>query len=106
MRHQPPALHHNPALFPRAADFRPDRWPADRPGQPPRGAFAGFGAGARRCIGDSYAIAEVTLMLATITQRWRMRCEPGTDVRPQALAAVHRPRRLLLRLSERTPATS
>ncbi|MCD9145675.1 cytochrome P450 [Streptomyces albireticuli] len=101
----PPALHHNPALYPRATDFCPDRWAdGERPGLPPRGEFTGFGAGARRCLGDTYALAEAALTLATLTQRWRMEHAPGTDIRPAPLSAVHRPRRLLLHLTPRTPA--
>ncbi|MBB5120179.1 pentalenene oxygenase [Streptomyces eurocidicus] len=100
----PPALHHDPALYPRPADFLPDRFAGERPGVPPRGEFTGFGAGARRCLGDTYALAQTTLTLATLTQRWRVECAPGTDIRPQPLSAVHRPRHLLLHLAPRTPS--
>ncbi|WP_424887771.1 cytochrome P450 [Streptomyces sp. XH2] len=98
----PPVVHHNPAVHACPADFRPARWPAARPGRPPREGFAIFGAGPRKCIGDVYAMTEAVLALATFCHRWRMEFAPGADTRPPALATVQYPRRLLLRPTERS----
>ncbi|MEU1814105.1 cytochrome P450 [Streptomyces roseifaciens] len=99
----PPVVHHSPAVHLCPAEFRPARWPADQPGRPPRDGFAIFGVGARKCVGDVYAMTEATLTLATLCHRWRMECAPGTDARPRPLSTVQSPRRLLMRLSERGP---
>ncbi|GGX72647.1 cytochrome P450 [Streptomyces hiroshimensis] len=102
----PPVVHHSPAVHLRPGEFRPARWAAEQPGRPPREGFAIFGAGARKCIGDVYAMTEATLALATLCHRWRMDFAPGADTRPPALATVHYPRRLLMRLSERRRAAA
>lgn len=59
-----------------AARFVPDRWltadgsfSAEAPGQP-RAAFFPFGFGARKCIGDRFAMNEALLLLATVSQRF------------------------------------
>ncbi|WP_218023286.1 cytochrome P450 [Nocardia altamirensis] len=75
----------------------PERFDPDRHGERlPRGALVPFGAGARRCIGDSFATAEVTLALATLTTRWRFESVAGERVRA-APRFVLAPRTLHLR---------
>lgn len=98
----PPVVHRQAAVHADPTGFDPDRWLPERAADLPRGSFATFGAGARKCIGDAYALAEATLALATIANRWRVECAPGTDVRPAPLATVMHPRRLRLRLVRRT----
>lgn len=98
----PVPVHRNPAIFTRPDAFDPDRWLPERAAELPRGAFAGFGAGARKCIGDAYGVGECTLTLASIARRWRVETVPVPDVRPVPLAAFYRPRRLILRVTRRT----
>ncbi|MFE5818504.1 cytochrome P450 [Streptomyces sp. NPDC056479] len=102
----PPVVHRQASVHADPTDFSPDRWLPDRTADLPRGSFATFGAGARKCIGDAYALAEATLALATIANRWQVECDPGTDVRPSTLATVMHPRRLHLRLARRTTKTA
>ncbi|WP_240361010.1 cytochrome P450 [Streptomyces clavuligerus] len=54
----PYQLHHDPAVFPRPGVFDPGGGPP-RPPPPVRQAFIPFGTGRRRCIGDTFALAEV-----------------------------------------------
>ncbi|MFF7727802.1 cytochrome P450 [Streptomyces sp. NPDC008001] len=99
----PPVVHHSPTVHACPAEFRPARWSAGQAGRPPREGFAIFGAGARKCVGDVYAMTEATIALAAFCHRWRAQVAPGTDLRPPPLATVQHPRRLLLRLAERGP---
>jgi cytochrome P450 len=85
-------LHRDPALWPRATSFVPERWIDDdgafdesAPGQP-RGAYVPFGFGNRRCIGEQFAWTEAILVLATLASHWRAELVPGTRV--ETLAAV------------------
>jgi len=89
------ALHRDPELFPDPLKFDPDRWLDER--QPPLsdGAFLPFGAGKHKCIGDRFALAELTTAIATITRAWRLELAPGQTVRPMARATV-RPSTLLM----------
>ncbi|MEU1541230.1 cytochrome P450 [Actinacidiphila glaucinigra] len=93
-------IHHRPDLYDNPEAFDPDRWDPRRP-QPPRHALIPFAAGARKCIGDTFATTEATLALATIAARWRLAHLPGHRTRP-ALAMTLRPRDLRMRAQPRT----
>ncbi|MFE7121780.1 cytochrome P450, partial [Streptomyces sp. NPDC057654] len=98
----PASIHRHPGVHQDAQEFDPDRWLAARAAALPRGAFVGFGSGARKCVGDAYGVTECVLALATLVSSWDVRAEPGADLRPVPLAAFYRPRRLALRLTRRT----
>jgi cytochrome P450 len=60
--------------------FDPDRWTADAEAARPRFTYFPFGGGIRRCIGESFALMEAKLLLATIARRWRFRLESDQQV--------------------------
>ena len=62
--------------------FRPERWENDLAKRLPRYAYFPFGGGPRLCIGNTFAMMEATLLLATIAQRFRFRLAPGASVKP------------------------
>src|SRR5205807_5336195 len=95
----PYLVHHRPDVFVDPECFDPDRW--DRTPAPQRNAFVPFGGGARRCVGDQFAVTEAVLALATIPARWRLDLLPGQRVRPAAAVALH-PSGLRMRASART----
>ncbi len=82
-------IHRRPDEHPNAQRFDPDRWNTP----PGRHAYVPFGGGARKCIGEGFALAEATLVLATIARRWRLapipsqrgRILPGGTIRPKGL---------------------
>ncbi|MEU2949596.1 cytochrome P450 [Streptomyces xanthochromogenes] len=76
-------LHHRPELFPEPGRFDPDRWAAQAAESLPRGAHVPFGGGNRKCIGDQFALIEMTLALATVCTRWRLRPDPGSTMTVQ-----------------------
>jgi cytochrome P450 len=80
----PTALHRDPALFANPLRFDPDRWLPDRAAALPRCAFIPFGSGDRQCIGDSYAMLEMKIVLAEIISRHRLRPASGRHVREVA----------------------
>ncbi len=61
-------LHRDSRWWPHAGQFDPGRWAASDD-QRPRFAYFPFGGGRRQCIGDSFALQEAALALATIMQR-------------------------------------
>ncbi|MFD8320724.1 cytochrome P450 [Kitasatospora purpeofusca] len=97
--YSPYIVHHRKEHFEDPFSFDPDRWDASR-ARSPRGAVIPFGAGARKCIGDNYAMAQAVLTLATVARRWRLRPLSSNDTRP-ALALTLRPRELLMRATSR-----
>lgn len=93
-------VHHNSAVYDDPERFDPDRW---LPGHTiPPSAFVAFGRGARKCMGDSFGMAEATLALATIATRWKLEHVPGARVRP-ARGVVLSPGGLRMRVVARTP---
>jgi cytochrome P450 len=74
--------------FPEPERFRPERWTPEFKESLPRLAFFPFGAGARQCIGDSFAWTEMTLLIATIAQRWRLAHVAGHRAVPQPLITL------------------
>lgn len=93
----PYILHHRPDLYPDPERFDPDRWTHRTP---PRHTFIPFGGGARKCIGDTFARTEITLVLATIAAHWKLR--PLTTRPPRPIAAgTLKPSRFALHLTPR-----
>jgi pentalenene oxygenase len=85
-------------VFPDATTFDLDRWDSSRP-PPPRTGYIPFAAGARKCIGDRYALTEAVLVLAALAGRWRLDAVSDRPVRTTPSAAL-RPR-LTLRVTSR-----
>jgi cytochrome P450 len=81
-------LHHDPRLFPEPSRFDPDRWNREETVKLPRGAFVPFGMGSRQCIGDTFAMTEMPIIVATILGRWRLRPLPGHTVHPVQAVTV------------------
>ncbi|MGC0378805.1 cytochrome P450 [Streptomyces sp. SAI-229] len=82
--YSPYLLHHAPASFPDPERFRPERWLSGEDTGRPYDAMVPFSAGSRKCLGDSFAMAQSTVAVATIARRWRLRHPPGpvAPVRP------------------------
>ncbi|MFD7491118.1 cytochrome P450 [Streptomyces sp. NPDC059832] len=98
--YSPYLIHHRPDLHTDPETFDPDRWDPQRP-QAPRNAFIPFATGARKCIGNTFAMTEATLALATITARWSLKHLPGQPpVRP-VLGASFGPGRLRMHATPR-----
>jgi cytochrome P450 len=71
------ALQRDPRYFERPGSFEPERWSGDLARRLPKGVFIPFGAGPRACIGNSFAVMETVLVLATIARRFRLRLRDG-----------------------------
>jgi cytochrome P450 len=75
-------LHRDPRWFDDPERFDPDRWADDLAKRLPRFVYFPFGGGSRQCIGNSFAMMEACLILATLAQRARVTLVPGPPVRP------------------------
>jgi pentalenene oxygenase len=94
----PYILHRRADQYPDPTCFDPARWLT--PAAEHRASYLPFGAGATRCIGEDFGLAEATLILATTTARWTLSLDPGTVVSPAARAVLV-PRAFPVHLSAR-----
>ena len=84
-------VHRDPRWFDAPLEFRPERWENGLAKQLPRFAYFPFGGGPRQCIGNTFALMEAGIVLATIAQKFRLRLVPGHPVTPMASITM-RPR--------------
>jgi cytochrome P450 len=84
-------VHRDTRWFEAPEEFRPERWEGDFIKRIPRFAYFPFGGGPRQCIGNSFALMETALILATVAQKYRLRLVPDHPVVPLASITL-RPR--------------
>jgi cytochrome P450 len=77
-------VHRDARWFDAPLEFRPQRWENGLAKQLPRFAYFPFGGGPRQCIGNTFALMEASVVLATIGQKFRFELVSGQDVRPMA----------------------
>lgn len=82
----PYAVQRDPANFSAASAFDPDRWLAERDEKGTRTAFLAFGVGRQNCIGKGFALLEMTTVITTVLNRFRL--APVTNVRARARATL------------------
>ncbi len=63
-------VHHDPAIYPDPHAFRPQRWFDTKPGTY---TFLPFGGGRRRCLGASFALLEMRVVLRAALERFAVR---------------------------------
>jgi cytochrome P450 len=69
----------DPRWFPEPERFDPDRFGPGRVESIPDYAFFPFGAGPHVCVGNAFALMEITLVVATLVQRFRVELAPGQE---------------------------
>jgi cytochrome P450 len=84
----PYVTHRDARFFPNPDRFDPDRWTPDFKASLPKFAYFPFGGGTRQCIGESFALMELVLIVATIAQQWQFRLVPNHPVVPQPLITL------------------
>jgi cytochrome P450 len=85
------SVHRDARWYDAPDEFRPERWEGDLLKRNPKFAYFPFGGGPRQCIGNTFALMETALTLATIAQQYRFRLVPGHPVVPLASITL-RPR--------------
>jgi len=80
------ATQRDPRFFEEPDRFYPERWTDDFVERLPKYAYFPFGGGPRFCIGSSFAMMEIVLVMATIGQRFRFSLVP--DQRVELLPAM------------------
>jgi cytochrome P450 len=95
-------LHRHPGYWREPESFIPERFSAEESAKRPKHVYAPFGAGPRICIGKYFALTELCMIVATISQRYRLELEPGTPaVEPEPLMTLNARGGIHLRLETR-----
>jgi cytochrome P450 len=74
-------MHRDGRFFDRPEQFDPDRWTPARAAAVPRMAYFPFGGGPRICIGNTFAMMESVLLLATIARQWSLGPVPDHPIK-------------------------
>jgi cytochrome P450 len=107
----PYAVQRDPRRFADADSFDPSRWSRPETASLPNCAYFPFGSGPRVCIGNHFAMAEATLVLATFYQRLdasllhdvSLKLDPVLTLRPLNGVQVRVRRRRPAPLHEHSP---
>ncbi len=87
------AMHNSPKYYIDPDIFNPERWTKEFLFKLPRFAYFPFGGGIRSCIGETFAVQEGILALATIFQKWKIvPTTEGISFEPKALGGFTKPK--------------
>jgi cytochrome P450 len=100
----PYVMHRDARFYPEPDRFDPDRWTAGFKAALPPFAYFPFGGGARKCIGDQFALMEVALVLATVAQHWKLQLVPNHPVATQPLITLRAKHGMMMTATRRTRA--
>lgn len=97
--------HHDARWFPNPEAFDPERFAPGRVEQIPQYAYFPFGAGPRACVGNQFAMTEMTLLTAMLVRRFTLTPAPGAgEAVPVAGMSLRPAGGLRLMVSPRSPA--
>jgi cytochrome P450 len=81
-------MHRDQRFFPDPLRFDPERFSPEAKARRAKFTYFPFGAGVRQCIGESFALMEGVLLLATLGQKWKLKLVPGHTVEPEPLITL------------------
>ncbi|MGO9961724.1 MAG: cytochrome P450, partial [Solirubrobacteraceae bacterium] len=93
-------LHHREDLYPDPFAFRPERWLDRKPGTY---EWIPFGGGTRRCLGASFALMEMRIVLARVLERADLRAVRDRPAAAQLRAITLAPKGGVPVLQTRAP---
>lgn len=96
-------IHHRDDIYPDPDRFDPDRWIDHKGATISSSGYVPFAAGARKCIGDKFAVIEVSLALAIIASEWKLELLPEFRKPRPAVRGVLSPGKVPMRLTRRSP---
>jgi cytochrome P450 len=95
--------HRHPDFWEQPDRFMPERFAPENEGKIVKHAYAPFGNGPRICIGNSFAMMETQLLLATIAQHYEPRLLPNWRLTIESRVTMYPKGGLPMRLVKRHP---
>jgi cytochrome P450 len=95
------ALQRDERFFAEPERFNPERFAKGWEERIPRYAYLPFGGGPRVCLGNGFAMMEARLIVATVSQKYKLSLEPEQDVRPVQLVTLRPNGPVRMRLARR-----
>lgn len=92
-------LHHDSKFWPEPLAFRPERFSPEAERQRDKFTYLPFGAGPRMCIGNNFAIMEITMLLAKLFSRFDFEMLNQTEVKPDPLITLRPGEDILMRIN-------
>jgi cytochrome P450 len=96
----PYVLHRHPDHWENPEGFDPERFAPGRPA-PARGTYMPFIVGARKCIGEHFAMTELVIIVATLLQRYRLEVMPGHKIEAEASVTLRPKHGIKMRIIKR-----
>lgn len=81
-------VHHSEKYWDAPESFRPARFSKENKATQHPYAYLPFGGGPRLCIGNSFALMEMQLILVQMLRRFEVEAVPGQTILPQALITL------------------
>lgn len=97
----PYTLHRHPAFWPEPEKFDPERFTPEEEATRHRYAYVPFGAGARKCIGDQFALMESIIIMPMVLQRFQLTLVPDHPVEEHALVTLRAKHGILMTAGKR-----
>lgn len=95
--------HRHPDFWEQPDRFMPERFAPENEAKLVKHAYAPFGNGPRICIGNSFALMETQLLLATIAQHYQPRLLPDWKLTIESHVTMYPKGGLPMRLIQRHP---
>jgi cytochrome P450 len=97
--------HRHPEIWENPEGFEPERFSPARSAARHRFAYFPFGGGPRLCVGNHFAMMEMTLILVMIAQRYHLDLVPGHPVELEPVITLRPKHGILTMLRRRDPAS-
>lgn len=97
--------HRHPLFWDNPESFDPDRFRPEHEKERPRFAYFPFGGGPRLCIGNNFALMEMTLVLADLLQKFRVNLSAGQELQSDASITLRPKNGLQVTVSRRPTPT-